>query len=409
MHISLSSLQRPTQAVILAGGRGTRLKPLTDTRPKPMVEILGRPFLAYQIEQLRDQGFERIVLLLGYLPEVVQNYFGDGREWSVQMEYSVTPVEYETARRLKSAEALLDPFFLLLYCDNYWPMQIERMWMRFVNAGAPAMITVYTNRDNYTRNSVHVDPDGYVAVYDKTCTAPALQGVEISYAFIDKALVGLLPDENVSVEDALYSRLAQRRELLAYVTDHRYYSVGALHRLPLTEEFFKGRPTILLDRDGVLNEKPARAQYVGTWDKFRWLPGAQEALHLLKQAGYRVVVLSNQAGVGRGVMTDNDVLAIHRRMRDEARQRGGDIDAFYYCPHDWEEGCECRKPKPGLFFQAQRELNLDLTRTSFVGDDERDGEAAAAAGCPFISIGGDVSLLDAIRELLGPRQVREES
>jgi len=82
---------------------------------------------------------------------------------------------------------------------------------------------------------------------------------------------------------------------------------------------------------------------------------------------------------------------------------------LFIIAHDWEEGCECRKPKPGLFFQAQRELNLDLTRTSFVGDDERDGEAAAAAGCPFISIGGDVSLLDAIRELLGPRQVREES
>ena len=82
------SLCRPTQAVILAGGRGTRLKPLTDTRPKPMIEIHGRPFLEYQIEQLRDQGFERILFLLGYRPEVVQEYCGDGRRWGVKIEYS---------------------------------------------------------------------------------------------------------------------------------------------------------------------------------------------------------------------------------------------------------------------------------------------------------------------------------
>jgi D-glycero-D-manno-heptose 1,7-bisphosphate phosphatase len=393
-------MARPTQAVILAGGRGTRLKPLTDTRPKPMVEILGRPFLAYQIEQLRDQGFKKILLLLGYLPQVVQDYFGDGRDWGVEIEYSVTALEDETARRLKVAEKLLDRHFLLLYCDNYWPMQIEKMWTRFASAGAPAMITVYTNRDNYTRNSVRVDSDGYVAVYDKTCATPNLQGVEISYALIDKSLIGLLPDEKVSVEDALYARLAQRRQLLAYVSDHRYYSVGALHRLPLTEEFFKRRPTILLDRDGVLNEKPPRAQYVRTWEEFHWLPGAKEALRLLKRAGYRVVVVSNQAGVGRGVMTEEDLIEIHNRMKEETAQSGGAIDAIYYCPHDWDEGCECRKPKPGLLFKAQRELNLDLTRTPFIGDDDRDAEAAEAAGCPPILLSDEFCLLDAVRQLL---------
>src|SRR6185503_20505255 len=97
----------PTQAVILAGGRGTRLGPLTESRPKPMVEIHGKPFLAYQIEQLRDQGFERILLLLGYLPEVIQSYCGDGRRWGVKIEYSISAVENETARRLKLAEPLL--------------------------------------------------------------------------------------------------------------------------------------------------------------------------------------------------------------------------------------------------------------------------------------------------------------
>jgi len=396
--------QRPTQAVILAGGRGTRLKPLTDTRPKPMVEILGKPFLGYQIEQLRDQGFKKILLLLGYLPEVVQAYCGDGRRWGIKIEYSISAAEDETARRLKLAKPWLDRVFLLLYCDNYWPMRMEKMWSRFVAAGAPAMITVYTNKDSYTRNSVRMDSDGYVEVYDKTCQTPGLQGVEISYALIDKSVLELLPETNVSVEEALYSRLARDRQLTAYVTDHRYYSVGALHRLPLTQAFFARHPTVILDRDGVLNRKPPRARYVRNWSEFEWLAGAKEALRLLHQNGYRVIVVSNQAGIGRGVMTETDLNDIHERMKREAEDSGGRIDAIYYCGHDWDEGCECRKPKPGMLFRAQRDLNFDLSRALFIGDDERDGEAADAAGCPSILISDGLSLLDVTHRLLTTNQ-----
>ena len=121
-----------------------------------MVEIHGRPFLAYQIEQVRDQGFDKVLLLLGYLPNVVQDYFGDGKRWGIKIEYSVTAPEDETARRLTVAKSFLDSCFLLLYCDNYWPMQFDKMWGRFVSSSAHAMITVYKNKDAYTRNSVRV-------------------------------------------------------------------------------------------------------------------------------------------------------------------------------------------------------------------------------------------------------------
>src|SRR5258708_13221564 len=100
---------RPTQAVILAGGRGTRMRPITDDRPKPMVPVLERPFLEYQIEQLRDQGFERVLILLGYLAEVVQNHFGDGRDWGVHIEYSVTSPDQLTHTPLPPARHLTSP------------------------------------------------------------------------------------------------------------------------------------------------------------------------------------------------------------------------------------------------------------------------------------------------------------
>jgi histidinol-phosphate phosphatase family protein len=199
----------------------------------------------------------------------------------------------------------------------------------------------------------------------------------------------------------VYPWLAKRRQLRAYVTDHRYYSVGSHERLPSTENFLVRQPTIILDRDGVLNKKPARAHYVRGWDEFEWLPGAKEALRMLHEAHYRVIIISNQAGIGRGAMTRADLTDIHERMKAEAAVVGGRIDAIYYCPHDWEEGCECRKPKPGMLFEAQHDFNLDLSRTLLIGDDERDAQAAEAAGCPGVLVTDNISLIDITHKVVG--------
>ena len=169
--------ERPTQAVILAGGRGTRMRPLTETRPKPMIEFHGRPFLEYLIEMLREQGFERVLLLLGYLPEVIQDHFGDGSRFGVEIDYSVSGADDLTVSRLQLAEDRLDESFLLLYCDNYWPMQMDACGERFRALGVPAMVTVYANKDGYRagKDSVRVE-DGYVTAFDKSRTTPGPPG-----------------------------------------------------------------------------------------------------------------------------------------------------------------------------------------------------------------------------------------
>ena len=391
---------RPRQAVILAGGRGTRMRPITNDRPKPMVPIRGRPFLEYQIEQLRDQGFESVLILLGYLPEAVQNHFGDGRRWGVRIEYSVTEPDQLTSSRIATARHMIDPCFLLLYCDNYWPMQIQRLWARFREVGKPGLITVYSNKDSYSRGSVLLDEDRHVLVFDRLRTTPGLREVEISYAILTDLALDLLPEQDMLFEEAIYTPLAQQGRLTSYVSDHRYYSVGSLHRLPITEAFMRREPTVILDRDGVLNRKPARAQYVRSWNDWEWCPGSLEALRLLRIAGYRTIIASNQPGIGRGLMSFAEVEAVHERMKREVAWAGGRIDGIYYCPHGWEEDCDCRKPKPGLLYQAQRDFHLDLTRTPFIGDDERDATAAAASDCPFYRVTDTRSLLDITRKLL---------
>ena len=391
----------PRQAVILAGGRGSRLRPITDTIPKALVPFHGKTFLAYVVEMLRDQGFERVLMLLGYLPHVFVEQFGDGSRIGIEIEYDVTEPDDLTSHRVRVASKRIDDVFLLLYCDNYWPMRFADMWQRYLASGAPAQVTVYANRDGYSRDSVIIGPDGFVEVFDRGRTTPGLRGVEISYAILDKsAVMPLLPQRQQLFEEAVYPTLARRHELHAYWSEHRYYSVGGHERLPLTEAFLARSPAVILDRDGVLNERPPRAQYVRRPEDIRWLPGALEALRRFAEAGWRVIVVSNQAGVGRGVMTEDGVRAVNQRLERDAEQHGGRIDAFYYCPHDWDAGCDCRKPRPGMLFQAQRDFHLDLTRTAFIGDDERDAEAALAAGCRPLLVSEDLPLLDLTDELL---------
>lgn len=377
----MEPLDRPTQAVILAGGQGTRLRPLSLTRPKPMVELHGRPFLAYLVEMLKEQGFTRVLMLLGYLPEVITEYFGDGTRLGSNIEYATTGPEVLTAQRVDMARHQLDDCFLLMYCDNYWPMRFDDMWTRFLEGGAPAQVTVYANTDGYSRSNISVGRDGRVQLFDRTRTAPNLHGVEIGYAILTRPVLELLPTEPQAFEHAVYPELVRRGELNAYWTEHRYYSIGDCDRLARTASFLARRPAVILDRDGVLNERPPRAQYVRRPEDLRWLPGSLDAVAALHAAGWRVIVVSNQAGVGRGQMTAEDLAAVDARLLADVRAAGGDIAAMYHCPHAWDEGCDCRKPKPGMLFQAQRDHDLDLTRTFFIGDDKRDIEAARAAGC----------------------------
>ena len=120
------------QAVILAGGRGTRLGTVTAQTPKPMISINNAPFLGYLLQQLSFQGIEKVVVLVGYLGDQIKKFCGDGREWGMQITCVESPIESETGWRLRDARHLLDPLFLLMYCDNYWPMDLVDMTKAFI-------------------------------------------------------------------------------------------------------------------------------------------------------------------------------------------------------------------------------------------------------------------------------------
>jgi len=387
------------QAVILAGGLGTRLRPITNNTPKPMIRFHGKPFLEYLIIMLRGQGVSEVVLLLGYLSDQIVDYFKDGKNFGVDIKYSISHVEDDTGSRLKKGFNLYNDEFLLMYCDNYWPLELKKMYSNYKKNNKDAQITIYNNKDMYTKNNCKVSKEGLLEIYDKTKTDLNLNGVDIGFLIIKKNLLKLLPEGNINFEKELLPILVKNSNIGVYKTNHKYYSIGSLERLPITEKFLKCEPAIILDRDGVLNKKANKGDYIKSINEFEWIPKSIEALKILSVYGYKLIIVTNQAGIARNLMTEEDLTLIHKKMEEDLSEFGIKIAKIYYCPHGWDDNCECRKPKTGMLYQAQKDFHLDLTKTYFIGDDERDKIAGDAAGMITVNVDERNNLYKFVKKL----------
>lgn len=232
------------QAVILAGGLGTRLRPLTFTTPKPMIPIHGKPFLVYIIELLKKNGITHILLLVGYLHEQIEKYFKDGKDFSMSISYSYSPIEADTGTRIKNAIPLLNQFFLLLYGDNYWPLNLANLVKFYKKMKTKASVTAYHNSDDVMKHNMFIDEKGFVQVYDKTRASKNLNGLDIGFFLLDKSILTNLPEDNFSFEEIMIPRLIQDQALAGFITYEKYYALSNPSRIPIIEEYFKRKKVI---------------------------------------------------------------------------------------------------------------------------------------------------------------------
>lgn len=227
------------QAVILAGGLGIRLRPLTLTTPKPMVLIHNKPFLSYVIDLLKKNGITHVVLLVGYLHEKIQDYFKDGKEFGISIQYSYSSVEAHTGTRIKNARPLLDKNFLLLYADNYWPLDLARLVDFYKKMKRKASVVAYQNEKNANAHNMLIDKKGLVRVYDKTRVAKNLNGLDIGFFLLNKSILTNLPKENFSFEETIIPRLVEEKELAGFITREKYYALSNPLRISVIEDYFK--------------------------------------------------------------------------------------------------------------------------------------------------------------------------
>ncbi len=222
------------QAVILAGGLGTRLKPLTEEIPKSMIQIQGKPFLEHQLNLLRHGGFSDIVLCVGYLGEKIKEYFGYGKRFGVKIEYSEeTEKLLGTAGALGNAWDLLDDTFFVTYGDAYLILDYRGVMGYFEKFNKLGLMVVLKNFDRYDKSNVVVEGD-LIKVYDKQRRAPDMVYIDFGVSVLRKKALDLVPKGKVIDLGKFYHELIGRKELLAFETQQRFYEVGSQKGL---EEF----------------------------------------------------------------------------------------------------------------------------------------------------------------------------
>lgn len=233
------------QAVIFAGGRGTRLRPLTDTIPKPMAPVNGRPFVDYLLRMLCDAGIRRVVFLLGYKAETVINHYKAQVIPGLDIDYSVGTEEDQTGRRLIDAYEKLEEKFLLLYGDNYWPVPLQMMKKNYEYLQVPLTTTVFSNKNGTGEygfeNNVMVDPTGMVKAYDKSRRLSGLNGIDMGFFMVNKNVINPHDTGNISFEEVVLAKIAAQGRLGAFLTDQQYYYITSFENLRNFEQIVRER------------------------------------------------------------------------------------------------------------------------------------------------------------------------
>lgn len=232
---------RINQAAILVGGKGERIRPLTDNNPKPMVEACGKPFLEYLVVLLKGNGIRKLLFLTGYLGYKIKAYFGDGSKWGVKIDYSLEEKPIGTGGALKLAKDKLENEFFLLFGDSYLPINYIKMANEYANSRKKAMLAIYDNKeDTGVPFNIAVDNSKkIISVYNKgKGNLQSFNYCDAGVVMVNKKVVNLIGGKTpISFEEIIYPELIAKGELSYYIAENRFYDMGTIERLKDFEKY----------------------------------------------------------------------------------------------------------------------------------------------------------------------------
>lgn len=365
------------EVAILAGGLGTRLRSVVSEVPKCMAPVAGQPFLWYLLEQLRRYDVERVILSVGYLREVIQDWVAEhAAEYPFEFRFAVEEQPLGTGGGIKLASSMADgPELVVLNGDTFFDVDLDLLLAARRGSGLPVALALKPMRDFDRYGTVLPGADGVIRAFREKqhCSEGLINGgvyaIDLRSGVFDGVPV------KFSFEKEVLEPQCGRGRLYGLVQDGYFIDIG------IPEDYARGcsapwlltsgYDTLLLDRDGVINVlRPG--DYVKTVDEFEWMPGVKDALREAAGKFRRIFIVTNQRGVGRGLMTREALDGIHSWMTAEITAAGGRIDGIYVCTAVSDED-PCRKPNRGMFDRLlQDHPEVNPSRTLMVGDSESD-------------------------------------
>ena len=423
----------------MAGGKGTRISSVASDIPKPMIKIDGVPVLEREIECLRTQGFDDIILTVGHLGNIIMGYFGDGsgispatgKPFGVHIEYYFEKEPLGNAGALFRIRDKLTEDFLLLNGDAVFDIDFNRFVRHHRKKGGLVTLFTHPNSHPYDSGLIVADENGAVVRWlTKEDPRPQYYKNRVNaglHVISPEILRREIVTPKIDLDRQLLKPLAGTGKMFVYDSSEYVKDMGTPDRYEsVCKDFVSGmvggknlknrQKAIFLDRDGTIN------RYVGFLrdiDDFVLLDGVAAAIRKINASGYLAIVATNQPVIARGEVTVAQLEEIHNKMETLLGAEGAYLDGIYYCPHHPHKGyageipalkieCECRKPKAGMLLKAADDFNIDLSESWMVGDGENDVLCGRNAGCRTAIIGQDpnadlqcADLADAVNKILG--------
>lgn len=395
-------------AVLLTGGKGTRLGALTADLPKPLVNVGDKPILEHQLELLEAYKYRRVWLMANHLSEKIHAYL-QSRSSSLHVEVHIESKVLGTASGLHEIKSLLPERFLLLYGDVMLHMDLGRLARFHEERHAAMTLVVHPNDHPHDSDLAECNDDGLITGWHAKPHSHLTRYrnlVNAGVYVVERSIIESIPEGIASdFGRDLFPLWAGKKQMYAYSTPEYLKDMGTPERLEkVTADYNSGRilrsnlsnaqKAIFLDRDGVVNEE---VDLLYKPEDFRLLPKVGEAIRRINRSGYLSIVATNQSVVARNLTTLEGLRDIFNTMETALGHEGAYVDAIYYCPHHPHGGfeventafkieCHCRKPKPGMLLDAARAYHIDLPESWFIGDSDRDILAGKAAGVQTVGV-----------------------
>lgn len=379
-------------AVIMAGGKGTRIKSISKDIPKPMIKILDKPILEYQIESLKKYNITDIIIVIGYLGDIIKDYFKDGKGFGVNISYIEEKEPLGTAGALYYLNEYkdIDDDFILLFGDIIEDINFSKFIdFHKKNEGYITLLS-HPNSHPYDSDLIVADNNKVIRIISKNEKRNYYYKNLVNsgiYIANKKILNYIKEPKKLDFDKDVINHYLQQGLIYSYKSTEYVKDMGTPDRLEaVTNDLKKGiinslnfenkQKCIFVDRDGTLNESKG---YIKKLDDFILYNDIIESIKRINNSSYLVIVITNQPVIARGECSKNDVEKIHLKLETLLGIGGAYIDDIIYCPHHPDKGfvgeveklkieCECRKPKIGMIKLMQEKYNIDLESSWMIGD-----------------------------------------
>jgi histidinol-phosphate phosphatase family protein len=398
------------QAVILAGGKGTRLASILEGKPKPLAPIAGQTILYYQLKALEKYGFTQVLILVQYQGEQIEAYIKE-HKFALECKVVFEPDPRGTAGALVHCYELLQDRFLVVYGDTFFDLDLQRFYNFHEASTALACLLIHPNDHPVDSDLVETDDSNNIIAFHKYPHPTGVyfhNMVNAACYVMNKVILEPWLGTTTMLDfgkDVFPIAIQNNVPLKGYYTAEYIKDCGTPERIAKVEKhYYSGRiaaaninnkqKAIFLDRDGTINK---HIDQLNKLEQLELLPQVSEAIKIFNELGYKVLVVTNQPVIARGELTIEGLNTIHKKLEMLLGESGSFVNKVYYCPHHPHAGydgeisslkitCTCRKPATDLVSQGIADFNLDIEKSWFVGDTTIDIKTAENASIKSVLV-----------------------